>query len=602
MKKYYYKNESGDVYTNDPNVFDTNTKPITACYSGRFYRHGIDNDMVDTYNYGNHSPWFCMKDGKYPIYELSSTKSHHFNEDTFRGFRRIFDFTVSSLSGQYFLNPSASTNPTYVYTSYIVPYTTPYLQTLDWIVDNENLFENVNIQSATKLQWKMKTDLITEFRTYKQGPNDYNGDTDGFVLKVSMRGTKAIKNDVHGFDVSNGRDILTLSTMDFTNVTPTVIWHKETNGINGELKIQGIENKPGIFNINVPPHFSLKKSEFPTDATGIQIKVDGLFLHSNFIKNSYYFPEDGFINNTATFNAGIKNTNCLGLIYQSNDRTEWHWYNDKSYTPSFDYLNGNYSATFEYVPDGEGNKLKNKSTVKTTNRTDCLNYWYYPEKQELTNPAFWNNIFVYSANTNNTDLYLLKRKGDETDSGYMYISESHISSWSSTFNITKVDDAYQISSCNFLTANNEMTNMEGETVEFSANDRFIIYASPEALEADSYYKCNTYNYLPSITSTGNDETPLSALTSINNSLTSYITEAREGWKWNTTGNAPSRNDFTANNYNFSHCTMEYTIPISDVTSQYLHISYPITTVNCGPYGLQNKGLVLEYTLTYEFVK
>ena len=49
MKKYYYKNESGDVYTNDPNVFDTNTKPITACYSGRFYRHGIDNDMVDTY-------------------------------------------------------------------------------------------------------------------------------------------------------------------------------------------------------------------------------------------------------------------------------------------------------------------------------------------------------------------------------------------------------------------------------------------------------------------------------------------------------------------------------------------------------------------------
>lgn len=34
MKKYYYKNESGDVYTNDPNVFDTNTKPITACYSG----------------------------------------------------------------------------------------------------------------------------------------------------------------------------------------------------------------------------------------------------------------------------------------------------------------------------------------------------------------------------------------------------------------------------------------------------------------------------------------------------------------------------------------------------------------------------------------
>ena len=51
MKKYYYKNDTGDVYTNDPNVFDTNTKPITACYSGRFYRNGIDNDQVDTYNY-----------------------------------------------------------------------------------------------------------------------------------------------------------------------------------------------------------------------------------------------------------------------------------------------------------------------------------------------------------------------------------------------------------------------------------------------------------------------------------------------------------------------------------------------------------------------
>ena len=48
--------------------------------------------------------------------------------------------------------------------------------------------------------------------------------------------------------------------------------------------------------------------------------------------------------------------------------------------------------------------------------------------------------------------------------------------------------------------------------------------------------------------------------------------------------------------------MEYTIPKSDITSQYLHISYPITTVNCGPYGSQNKGLVLEYSLTYEFMK
>lgn len=600
MKKYYYKNEIGDVYTNDPNVYDTNTKPITACYSGRFYRHGIDNDQESTYNYGNHSPWFCMKDGKYPIYYITD-KNQHFNDEKFKGFRRIFDFTVSSISGQYFLNPAASTSPTNVYTNYRVPFTTPYLQKLDWIVDNENLFENVNIQSATKLQWKMKPDLITEFRTYTQGPNSYNGDTDGFVLKVSMRGTKAIKNNVNGFDIANGRDILTLSYMDFTNVTPTVIWHEETSGINGELKIHGTENKPGEFIVNVPPHFTLKKSGFPTDATGIKIKVDGLFLHSNFTKNSYYFPDDEYINNTATFNAGIKNTNCLGLIYQSNDRTEWHWYNDESYTPSIDYLNNNYSATFEYVPDGVGNKLKNKSTVKTTNRTDCLNYWYYSEKQELTNPAFWNNIFVYSANTNNDELYLFERITDVSDSGYMYMSEGSTASWTDTFNITKVDDAYQISNSNFLTANNKMKNMDGETVEFSANDRFIIYASPGALNADSYYKCDTYSYWGGVTATDND-THLSALTSINNSVTSYIAEARNGWKWNTTGNAPSRNDFTANNYNFSNCTMEYTIPISDVTSQYLHISYPITTVNCGPYGNQNKGLVLEYSLTYEYVK
>jgi len=599
MKKYYYKNDVGDVYTNDPNVFDTNTKPITACYSGRFYRHGIDNDQVNTYNYGNHSPWFCMKDGKYPIYHITSANPH-FNDSTFKGFRKIFDFTVSSLSGQYFLNPSASTTPTNVYTNYRVPFTTPYLQKLDWIVDNENLFENVNMQSATKLQWKMKTDLITEFRTYTQGPNSYNGDTDGFVLKVSMRGSKAIKNDVHGYDVANGRDILTLSYMDFTNVTPTVIWHEETSGINGELKIHGTENKPGEFSVNVPPHFTLNKSGFPTDATGIKIKVDGLFLHSNFTKNSYYFPDDEYINNTATFNAGIKSTNCLGLIYQSNDSTEWHWNNDAS----IDYLNNNYSATFEYVPDGVGNKLKNKYTVKTTNRTDCLNYWYYPEKQELTNPAFWNNIFVYSANTTNTDLYLFEGKTDKTDSGYMYMSGDSTATWTSAFVITKVDDAYHISNSNFLTANvnEQMTNMDVETVPFSANDRFIIYSSPGALNADSYYKCNTYSYWEGVTSTNYDYFYLSALTSINDSLTSYITEARDGWKWNTTGNAPSRNDFTANNYNFSNCTMEYTIPISDVTSQYLHISYPITTVNCGPYGSQNKGLVLEYSLTYEFTK
>lgn len=596
MKKYYYKNDKGDVYTNDPNVFDTNTKPITACYSGRFYRNGIDNDKVDTYNYGNHSPWFCMKDGKYPIYYLKNSASP-FDDSTFKGFRRIFDFTVSSLSGQYYLNPSASNIPANVYTNYRVPYTTPYLQTLDWIVDNENLFENVNIQSATKMQWKMKTDLITEFRTNEQGPNNYNSDIDGFVLKISMRGTKAIKNDVRGLDIANGRNILGFNYMDFTNVTPNVIWHKETNGINGELKIHGTENKPGEFSVNVPPHFTLKKSEFPTDSTGIKIKIDGLFLQSNFTKNSYYSPDDEYINNTATFNAGIKNTNCLGLIYQSNDRMEWHWNNDAS----IDYLNGNYSATFEYVPDGVGNKLKNKSTVKTTNRTDCLNYWYYPEKQELNNPEFWNNIFVYSANNTNTDLYLLKRKSDETDSGYMYLTGS-TDYWESAFNIEEVNDEYAISCSEFLTANNEMENIEGETVDFSANDRFIIYASPGALEADSYYKCYTYNYWYDVTSNNNDDTKLSALTSNNDSLTSYIAEAREGWKWNTTGNAPNRNDFTANNYNFSHCTMEYTIPKSDITSQYLHISYPITTVNCGPYGSQNKGLVLEYSLTYEFIK
>lgn len=599
MKKYYYKNDTDDVYTNDPNVFDTNTKPITACYSGRFYRNGIDNDQVDIYNSSSHSPWFCMKDGKYPIYSLTDLTSH-FDDSTFKGFRKIFDFTVSSLSGQYFLNPSTSTNPTNVYTNYRIPYTTPYLQTLDWIVDNENLFENVNIQSATKLQWKMKTDLITEFHTYTQGPNSYNGDTDGFVLKISMRGTKAIKNDVSGLDIASGRNILGFNYMDFTNVTPTVIWHKETNGINGELKIHGTENKPGEFSVNVPPHFTLKKSEFPTDATGIKIKIDGLFLHSNFTKNNYYFPDDEYINNTATFNAGIKNTNCLGLIYQSNDITEWQWNNDAS----IDYLNNNYSATFEYVPDGVGNKLKNKSTVKTTNRTDCLNYWYYPEKQELNNPEFWNNIFVYSANTTNSGLYFLQNKNDKTDSGYMYIS-ANPSNWEFAFNMSAVDDYYDISCSNFLINNKPMTNMDGDSVDFSANDRFIIYASPGALETDynkPYYKCESYNYWKDVTSTTNNYLPLSALTSNNDSLTSYISEARDGWKWNPTGNAPSRNDFTANNYNFSHCTMEYIIPKLDVTSQYLHISYPITTVNCGHYGLINRGIVLEYTLTYEFVK
>ena len=50
MKKYYYKNKnSSKVYTNDSNVSDRNTTPITASYSGQFYVAGVDTNEYGVY-------------------------------------------------------------------------------------------------------------------------------------------------------------------------------------------------------------------------------------------------------------------------------------------------------------------------------------------------------------------------------------------------------------------------------------------------------------------------------------------------------------------------------------------------------------------------
>lgn len=596
MKKYYYKNKnSSKVYTNDSNVSDRNTTPITASYSGHFYVVGVDTDEYDGYMWETKTPWFCMKDGKYPIYSIPP--SGECNDSTFLGFRKIFDFTVSSLSAQYYLYPREDTLRNHLYTTYAVPYTTPYLQTMDWFVGEENLFENVNINSAAKLQWKMKPELITQFRLNTQyGPNSYNSG-DGFILKTSMRGSPAVCNNLVGFGKKYSNDnILSLFYMDITNITPKVIWPAKNN----ELIIQGQTDYPGTFNDN-PPHFSLQKSKFPTETTGIRLKIDALFLHSTFDRSSTYTPDDNFINNTASFNNGNKSTDCLGLIYQTNEYSTWQW----SYThpnPNYDYLNGNYSATFDYIYNGEGNKLKNKSIVKTTNKTFCLNHWYEPERQDLTNPEFWNHIFVYNSNMNNS-LYYIEHKQNPSNSGYMYFNNG-TANYTGNFNLSAVDDQYNISTTSFLTASNKMKNLAGEVVDFSANDRFVIYGGVDTITKEpdkKYYNCYNDSYCSNLGNTYYTVN-FSALTSINNSLTSYIIEARNGWKWDPIGNAPNKSDFTANNFNFSHCTMEYTIPIEDVSSDYLHISYPITTVICSPYGTQNKGLVLEYTLTYEFVK
>ena len=585
MKKYYFKNEE-NVFTNDTNI-SGDTKPITACFSGKFFKNGIDNDDVDTSVLSSHSPWFAMKDGKYPIYVVG-VDGQDFNDSTFKGFRRIFDFTVSSLSGQYYLTPINNTSPsTYdKYSAYNIPYTAPYLQKLDWIVDNENVFDNVNISSSTKLQWKMKEELIPQF-CINRGPSSYDSSS-GFIFNLKMKNTSAIATDIIGFGES-GDTTNILTGMDFTNVKPSKIYNNTTLFLHNS------------FSTHIPPHFTLKKTEFPTEANEIKVKIEAILLHSTFYSATDYEVNDVYVNNTATFNNGESSTNCLGFVYQTNSTNTWKW-SETGLNPQYDYLNGNYSATFDYIPNGEGNKLRNKSNVITTNHTYCLNHWYEKERQELTNTDFWNNIFVYNTNTANSHLYHLAHKNNPSNSGYMYISAAHVPYYKAVYNLTEVDDSYDINCCDFLTANAPMENINGDVVDFSANDRFVIYAYPDTQSLDentgAYYKCGSIPYWQDI-STNNIDLHLSALGSINDRLKYYISEARDGWKWSPTGNAPSRNDFIANNYNLSYETLEYTIPKDDVTGSYLHISYPITTVNFGP---QNyNGLIIEYQMTYEFV-
>ena len=80
MKKYYYNN-NGTVYTNDVRV--SNRKTVTGCYSAYFTNTEKENKNCTGY----HSPWFCLKDGKFPLYYLNSNNT----EPTFKGFRRICD-------------------------------------------------------------------------------------------------------------------------------------------------------------------------------------------------------------------------------------------------------------------------------------------------------------------------------------------------------------------------------------------------------------------------------------------------------------------------------------------------------------------------------
>jgi hypothetical protein len=367
----YYLNDGINVYSDVGG-----NKKIKEIWSSQIqnippYRNGFPN-------YGFAPPYFYIKDGSYPIFDVPQY-------DTVEGKKIIKSYTiryrvmgatlVSSLSSKYYYSDS--------FGSYLLPGAlTNYMFKTEIYKKDKPIISFVDRTKGGKLSWRISEENMKYFNYSDRGPS-----------------TSTLNNVFHDGLISNSiENGLTMMFLEKDNTSymlyPQLGRFIKSPPSDTDYNQFGFTTGASVTSKYTPPHFTLKKSLLE-GYTGVKIKIDGVILNANNSWNDQYMMtpavDNGAYYNTTSFSANgaddCASPYCFAYFYKSDNSA--YWEGKTELNPSVDYLDNEISSTLKV---NSNHRLIVKNKEGFSYRDWKLNNAYEKEVQNLDDKNFWNHI------------------------------------------------------------------------------------------------------------------------------------------------------------------------------------------------------------------
>lgn len=576
---YYYKEKNGKIHTESYNQF-------TDVYSGfRYCNQNFPNTF--TYLYGTSSPWFALKDANYvvrePVFEIVNNKLTLFGLGENKWHLPIMTYTISSLSGKYYLDGTIAE-------TYRVPFDTQAAFKVDFIYSDKINISDCDYKNGAKLSWCISNDNIKYYNAGTQGPtratSGHEGNTNNiFNQNFLDTNCKIIRSSLI-LENTEGHGSVPLDTnVIFIKNQPNVFYNNNDFDLTGKF---GFNNTNQDDSDNyVPPYFTLNLSALKEKYTKLKLKCIGMTIYGNsWLKQSLpsvnkdYIYRDYLILPISSKNGDLidKRANHFQWIWQNNDSNTW------ISSPSSDTFECSFNGRYDYVYSGTTYDIQTYWYVRDGYTTETK-FWNYmngtnaPELHYKTDENYWKHIVPLKVEPSH-ELYKYNLNGT---TGYCYVTSSTEEYNKELDGVTLLE---KITTPNYQSAFSGVDENGYYPIDTYTNDNWKQYTATTATVEYNHIDNWNSNFMPGGVTF--------ALSDLWNGKFSNVVSSTNSDEWTDnylSGCTPSANIC----YTIGQLTNTYTIDISTMTGNYLHISYPATKLfSGGP-----PGLLYQVTMTFE---
>ena len=582
----YFIKDGGTAFSDLEGSFEGVTfKPIKEVYSA--YLSPIDKTLPPIG--GSHSPWFCVKDGRYPLFNLTYDDG---NVNTaIKGWDLpIMSCTISSLSGRYYLTGLESNG---YYGSYQLPQQHFGYFKKDVLVKDNNGNIKMNIgcdhivnNNGNKLRWTIP---ITAFDLYLNDGlttkhDSISNKTNIFYASYRKDNFKTLNKSLTAADGPDSYVEANLKNrFDIVNNAPVA----DTNKFGYQLMLSNDTN----FEVSTPPCFRLNVSDIKAQGySGLKITISGYSNYTSSFSTELtadymkYYVDTKFIQHGN--NLFVSDPYSMHFFYQFTNNDSWDSNSEFSGSVSAKY------QTFAYN--------KNLTTAKSfsgscTYTPICLNSNENAEIQNANTIEFWEHVIPitiqnYEGDNADTKYYKFNFNGNEYITPY---SSYYNKQQDKTISLERFNIDYSNYSLYGLKQNEPLDKTKSWT---SISSRFCVWAPQESYDNSFLPFGHTYSN--------------SKQSECKATLVTYSSDYPKGYKedWCSilTG---------SNHYTFGRVWMSALIELTGVNAEdtpYLYITLPATTLflneegptSEAPDGTKvlsstHKGLLYQLEMTYE---
>lgn len=566
----YFIKDGGKAFSDLQGSFEGVTfKPIQNAFSS--YVSPIDENQTIG---GNHSPWFCVKDGRYPLYNINYDSDGNAHMAVKGWNLPIMTCTISSLSGKYFLtgyNPSDSNS---YYGSIQLPSQVFTYYKKDILVKDQNGNVKMNVgcdhivnNNGNRLRWSCPTTAFDLYRNGKLKTATISDKKNIFFQTFRKDNFKTYNDTMSSYNEADDTTYTAKleNAFDFVNNTPDT-----DNALWGYDYVPSTDNV--YFSTTKIPYYRLRLNDIKVAGYNkLKVSIYALTTFtadfSNTTNRSY---DTKFIqNNNNIYNAG--DPYCLHFLYQFSQGNVWQ--------------NTNYSGTISALTGpSHGMNTVNGYLTTTNYRQLYINSYADAEIQDASTPEFWTHVIPftvqnYKGDNADTKYYILTSGGTDYITPY---TSYYDKSTDTTINLTK---RLNVDYSEFGLTKNKALNDTNTWTSFSSE--FQVWVPPGSYDCSLLVNGNTY-------SNSKQSDCKASLTSIPgpNAPLGY----KRDWMSIISG---------SNNYTFGIVSATYTIDLTNHNENYLMITTPaVTFFTCesGPGHVPATdipGIVHQLEMTYE---